>query len=188
MFRMDEGQLEELLERNPELSISTHSVSHTISGIKADEEPAKNKYRNCAVYVFDDGYVFDTSLFSLSRKKIAQTVKEHVSQHGPVSAIYDSKKEYSRYKELQVMERTGKISNLERQVPLVIQEAVNYRDEHIRPIVYNADFRYEEDGEVVIEDVKGFDKKTGKWLTTQVFNLKWKLLKAKYPSFRFVLF
>lgn len=58
----------------------------------------------------------------------------------------------------------------------------------IRPITYSADFKYEQDGTVTIEDVKGFDRNTGKWLTTQVFNLKWKLLKARYPQFKFVLF
>ena len=34
---------------------------------------------------------------------------------------------------------------------------------------------------------KSFDKKTGKWRTTQTFELKWKLLKARYPHYDFVL-
>ena len=32
-----------------------------------------------------------------------------------------------------------------------------------------------------------YDKKTDKWRTTQTFELKWKLLKARYPNFNFVL-
>lgn len=45
-----------------------------------------------------------------------------------------------------------------------------------------------EDGVRVIEDVKAFDKKTQKFRTTETFNIKWKLLQAKYPNYKFRLF
>ena len=79
------------------------------------------------------------------------------------------------------------ITDLKRQVPLIIQEKFVYQGKTVRPIIYCADFVYRKDGKTVVEDVKGFDKKTGKWRTTQTFELKWKLLKARYPHYDFVL-
>lgn len=191
MFRMDEEQLKALLVQNPSLRVSSHSIAHDSKlSVRTEEntsEPA-NKYKNYAVFVFDDGYVLDTSTLSLSKKRTKEILQNLIGLHGRVSKVFDSKKEYRRYSELQVLEKAGKICGLERQYVLVIQEAFDYRNEHIRPITYSADFKYEQDGTVTIEDVKGFDRNTGKWLTTQVFNLKWKLLKARYPQFKFVLF
>ena len=54
---------------------------------------------------------------------------------------------------------------------------------------YRADFVYEdENGKTVVEDVKGKDRKTGKYQTTETFNLKWKLLQAKHPDKVFRLY
>ena len=47
---------------------------------------------------------------------------------------------------------------------------------------------YERDGETIVEDVKGQDKKTGKLQMTEAFRLKWKLLQAKYPQYKFELY
>lgn len=87
-----------------------------------------------------------------------------------------------------LLENAGTIQNLERQTVLIIQDGCDYQGEHLRPIRYCADFRYDENGVTVIEDVKGYDEKKKKWLTTQVFDLKWKLLKAKYPNYKFHLY
>ena len=56
--------------------------------------------------------------------------------------VYDSIKEYRRHKELQLLEKAGKISGVMWQFPLVIQESFAYRGERIRGITYKADFKY----------------------------------------------
>ncbi len=75
-----------------------------------------------------------------------------------------SKKEAARYQELLLLERAGVIANLELQprYPLVV--------ENVRVCTYVADFRYQEDGLTVVEDVKG--------TRTPVYRLKVKLLYA----------
>lgn len=71
---------------------------------------------------------------------------------------FDSMKEYSRYQELKLLERAGKIQGLSRQVPYELLPA--QRDENgkliFREIVYKADFTYWQDDQFVVEDVKGY--------------------------------
>ena len=55
-------------------------------------------------------------------------------------------------------------------------------------ISYVADFVYFRNGQQVIEDVKGFDEKTKKHITTKDFRLKWKLLKYLYPQYTFEIY
>ena len=52
----------------------------------------------------------------------------------------------------------------------------------VRPIYYKADFTYTQDGREIVEDVKGIDRATGKIRSTEAFQLKWKLLRARYPE------
>lgn len=75
---------------------------------------------------------------------------------------FDSKKEANRYQELLLLEKAGVIKNLSRQVKFVL--IPSQRDESGKVIErecsYKADFvYYEEDGETVVEDVKGFRTK-----------------------------
>lgn len=192
MFRMDENQLNALLAKNPTLSVSKHSITkreNPPDGMQQHEERnGQNKYRNYPVYVFSDGFVFDSSIERMSRKEISDTRKRLANTHGPVTECYDSKKEYRRCLELRLLEKSGMITGLRRQHVLVIQPATQYRDEKLHAVTYCADFFYQENGVTVVEDVKGIDKPTGKPLTTQVFDLKWKLLKAKYPQYLFRIF
>ena len=192
MFRMDEEQLQALLERNPNLSVSQHSVAGAGAASLEDKEAVapggKNKYHNYPVFVYTDGFVFDSSLERLGRKEISQQNRAYSEIHGKAIEVYDSKKEYLRCLELRMMEKAGNITGLQRQYRLIIQPAVQYRDEHLNAITYCADFFYQKAGQTIVEDVKGYDRKTNTWLTTQVFNLKWKLLKAKYPDYVFQLF
>lgn len=133
----------------------------------AEEREKKSpKYRNQKVYLYKSGVA----------------VNEKDDRLGQIIAVFDSEREYKRCLELQMLERAGLIHELKRQVPLVIQEEFEYRGSQVNPIVYLADFCYMENGESVVEDVKGFDQKTGKHITTEGFNLKWKLLKARYPD------
>lgn len=76
--------------------------------------------------------------------------------------VFDSKKEANRYQELLLLEKAGVIKNLSRQVKFVL--IPSQRDESGKVIErecsYKADFvYYEEGGETVVEDVKGFRTK-----------------------------
>lgn len=67
---------------------------------------------------------------------------------------YDSKKEAKRAQELEVQERLGLITNLERQKKFVLQPSFKFMGKTIREIAYVADFVYIENGIQVVEDVK----------------------------------
>lgn len=151
---------------------NTHMSAKEYQEMLHQKKPSK--HHNEKVYVYEDGVVADSP---------------KLTAHGKIVEEYDSRKEYARSRELLLLKRAGKISNLKRQAELVIQEAFTTPDgKKHRPIVYKADFVYERDGEKVIEDVKGQDGKTGKYQMTEAFRLKWKLLQAKYPGFKFEIY
>lgn len=133
----------------------------------------KNKYWARKVFVYESGLVSNTG---------------KLKGQGKVKAVFDSEKEYRRWQELQLLEAAGNIQQLKRQVPLMIQESFVYEGSRILPIVYVADFMYEQDGRTVVEDVKAFDEKSSRYRETEAFRIKWKLLKAKYPHLHFVLY
>lgn len=69
--------------------------------------------------------------------------------------VFDSKKEAARYDELMMMLRAGAICDLKIQPQFTLQEAYTTPDgEHIRSIVYKADFSYTMGVEKIVEDVK----------------------------------
>lgn len=81
---------------------------------------------------------------------------------------FDSVKEYRRFCELFLLERAGTIRNLKRQVKYVlipaqraftneIDKKGNFKKGKLleRECAYIADFVYEQDGKIVVEDVKG---------------------------------
>ena len=68
---------------------------------------------------------------------------------------YDSKREYSRYQQLKMMERAGKIAGLERQVKFELAPAVTIKGRKRPPLRYFADFVYTENGQTIVEDAKG---------------------------------
>ena len=84
---------------------------------------------------------------------------------------FDSKRELKRYKELELLQEAGEISNLQRQVKYVLIPAQREADTIgvkggvkkgkviERECAYTADFVYEEGGETVVEDSKGFKTK-----------------------------
>ena len=78
------------------------------------------------------------------------------------------KKEANRYGQLKIFERAGLITNLRLQVPFVIIAKSRYG----RAIKYVADFVYDEDGKMVVEDVKGY--------RTDVYKLKKRLMAEVY--------
>lgn len=88
---------------------------------------------------------------------------------------YDSKKEYRRHAELLLLEKSGAISDLKRQVRFELIPSQHDRSSKKvieRPLTYVADFVYTENGKTVVEDVKGFKRSTA----YAVFAIKRKLM------------
>lgn len=162
-----------MIQKNPALRARVNKMPAKIAELIADSCKG-NKYWNDPVFVQEKGV----------------SIKKQDEKLGKVLEKYDSLKEYSRYQQLLVLQRVGQISELKRQVPLLIQEAFKYQGKKVLPIVYVADFTYHHNGGDVeiVEDVKAFDEKTQKYKTTKDFNLKWKLLKFRYPQLSFELF
>ena len=69
---------------------------------------------------------------------------------------FDSYKEHRRYLVLLSLERTGRISDLKRQVPYTLIPSQHGQKRSERPVKYVADFVYTKDGKTVVEDVKGY--------------------------------
>ena len=99
--------------------------------------------------------------------------------HNRKTKGFDSAKEWRRNQELEIMQRAGEISELNRQVPFVLMPSYTIADETtkqgfrtIREIRYIVDFTYRlKNGKRIIEDVKG--------MQTEVFKIKRKLLERK---------
>lgn len=91
-----------------------------------------------------------------------------------LTGSFDSKLELSHYEALCLLERAGKISNLDRQVSIKLAKSPSCR------IVYKADFVYYdiENKEWVIMDSKGF--------VTDSFRLKKAWLLDNFINFKFV--
>lgn len=70
---------------------------------------------------------------------------------------FDSKKEADRYAELRLMERAGIIHGLKCQVPYILipTQYVNGKLAE-QACVYKADFVYHQNGQLVVEDTKGY--------------------------------
>jgi len=77
---------------------------------------------------------------------------------------FDSKKEYQRYLELSLLERAGHIKDLRLQVKFELIPKCKGE----RATTYIADFVYIENGQQVVEDVKG--------MKTEVYKIKKKLM------------
>lgn len=97
--------------------------------------------------------------------------------------VFDSKKEATRYWQLVLLEKEGKVKNLQRQVRFVLQDSfINNEKQKVRPIFYIADFCYERNGVKIVEDVKSPATRT------QVYKVKKKLFQYRYPEYKFVEF
>lgn len=85
---------------------------------------------------------------------------------------FDSKREATRYTELKLLQRAGKISGLELQKPFELIPAQYEESKEVytrgpkkgqpkrgkcleQSVVYKADFVYKENGKLVVEDAKG---------------------------------
>lgn len=92
--------------------------------------------------------------------------------------VYDSKKEAKRAYELEMLQRAGLISNLEKQKVFELQPSFKINGKTERAITYLADFVYIKDNKTIVEDTKGFK--------TDVYKIKRKMLLYKYPDIIFV--
>ena len=100
--------------------------------------------------------------------------------------VYDSKKEMRRHQELLLLEDAGRIKDLRRQVKFVLipsQREMVLKKGVLKPgkvlereCSYVADFCYEENGQTVVEDVKGCKKGAG----YAMFSIKRKLMLHVY--------
>ena len=84
---------------------------------------------------------------------------------------FDSRKEFRRYEELQLLQQAGEIANLRRQVKFVLiptqrepskigtRGGVKKGRLIERECAYIADFVYTENGKIVVEDTKGLRTK-----------------------------
>ena len=81
--------------------------------------------------------------------------------------LFDSKAVVARWQELQLLERAGEITELERQVEYELIP----KQKGERAVKYIADFRYiDHDGKTVVEDTKGV--KTPVWIIKRKLMLR----------------
>ena len=91
---------------------------------------------------------------------------------------FDSKRELARYRELVLLRDAGVISDLVIHPRYTVMDGYNRKDgTHVTAITYTGDFEYIENGQKVVEDVKGVE--------TQVFRIKRKLFERCYPGIDF---
>ena len=95
---------------------------------------------------------------------------------------FASRAEMNRYATLKILERMGRIKDLELQPTYVLQPAYIRDGRKVQPLKYRADFRYLDtrDNRIIVEDVKA------KTYQTEVYRIKKKLLLCKYPELNFV--
>ena len=94
--------------------------------------------------------------------------------------VFDSKGELQRYQDLKILEKCGIIQNLRRQVKFVLiptqrepdiigkRGGVKQGKVIEKECSYTADFVYEENGQLVVEDYKGYK--------TEAYKIKKKLM------------
>lgn len=123
-------------------------------------------------------------MMGISKPAPAHKENKYHAQKTEVDGIkFDSKKESKDWLQLKMLETTGCISNLQRQVTFELQpKFTNNQGINIRAINYVADFVYEKDGKTYVQDSKG-----GKATQTDVFKLKRKLFEYKYREYIFIV-
>jgi len=67
---------------------------------------------------------------------------------------FDSIKEMRRYKQLELLQMAGEISDLEVQPVFVLMKGFKFEGKNYPKISYKSDFRYKSKGVTIVEDVK----------------------------------
>ena len=113
-MQLTEEWLKETLAKNPCLKVQVQGGKGKEKLLAKDEE-RKQKYGNHKVFEYEDGFV---------------SGEKNTSGHGAVAAVYDSTKEYCRWLDLQLMQKAGTITDLERQKVLTRAAAGTCRLKH----------------------------------------------------------
>ena len=118
-------------------------------------------------------------------KELKETIKKKKSKFGNKKVErdghkFDSDFESQRYWYLKMLERAGKIKDLELQPKYELQPSFKKDGKTILAIYYKADFSYHsvETNKMVIEDTKGFK--------TKEYLIKKKMFEYKYPDLTIV--
>lgn len=107
--------------------------------------------------------ITSTEYRKMKKNKISKYHNKKIEFNGE---IFDSIKERDRWVELKILEATGDIKDLQRQVGFLLISSFPGQ----RSVTYKADFTYYEGDKLIVEDCKGFK--------TQVYLLKKKLMRA----------
>lgn len=91
---------------------------------------------------------------------------------------FDSQKEARRYGELKLLEKAGVIQQLVLQPKYTLQPKFKLNGKTHRAITYKADFEYTQNGERIVEDVKGYK--------TQSYKIKKKLFMYQNQDKKFI--
>ncbi len=102
--------------------------------------------------------------------KVAPKPSKYFNKKTEINGIvFDSKKEAMRWGDLKMLEMTGAITDLQRQVKFELLPSQKRSDGlKERPVAYIADFSYYDGKETVVEDCKG--------MKTEKYVLKRKLM------------
>ena len=72
-FTLSEDEFNELLKRNPALSVNRPSKKQVDQ--RTEQRPQKkNKYRNFPVYIFQDGFVFNTADWADGKNSLKEKI------------------------------------------------------------------------------------------------------------------
>ena len=107
---------------------------------------------------------------ALMAKPAAKRSKYGAKRTSVDGVIFDSAKEANRYAMLRLLEKAGKITNLQLQPEFKCMVNGN------KICTYKADFCYDRNGENIVEDVKS------KPTRTPVYKLKVRLMAACHPD------
>ena len=110
------------------------------------------------------------------RQQFGKKNKYHAQKTELNGVQFDSRKESTVYQKLQNLERSGIISELQRQIKFEL--IPKQKDE--RPVYYVADYVFKQDGKIVVADCKSTMTKK-----LPAYVIKRKLFKFRYPEYEF---
>lgn len=111
----------------------------------------------------------------MRKRKSAASYKKYKGTKVSIDGVeFDSKGEAARYRTLKILEKAGKITNLSCHPEFEILPRLKLKTRVMRAMKYTADFQYEEDGVIVVEDFKGH--------ATEPYRMRKKLFIHKYSD------
>lgn len=108
-------------------------------------------------------------LMRYQKAKYGNSVVKHEGE------TFHSKGELNRYLKLRMLEKSGYIQDLQKQVTFELQPSFKLNGKTIRALKYVVDFTYIENGKLICEDFKGFNAIHSK--------IKQKLFQYKYKEY-----